>query len=278
MLPVTDRAPYGAEHEMFRESVRRLFQRELLPNLDRWEAEGIMDRAFWRSCGEAGLLAPQVPEAYGGPGLDFGYAAIVGEELFYAGAPDSLTLHSDVAVDYIIAYGSEDQKRRWLPRIVSGETVLAIGMTEPGAGSDLKAIRTTARRDGDDFVINGSKTYITNGQIADLVILIVKTDPESGAKGMSLMLVEADRPGFERGRNLDKIGIHGSDTSELLQRGPGSVCEPIGRGEQGLRLSDVAVAPGAALHRHRLPGRRPAGVRRGGRLRQAAQGFRPGRV
>jgi long-chain-acyl-CoA dehydrogenase len=216
MLPIAHRAPYGAEHEMFRESVRRLFERELVPNLDRWEAEGIMDRGFWRKCGEAGLLAPQVPEAYGGPGLDFGYAAIVGEELFYAGAPDSLTLHNDVAVDYIIAYGSEDQKRRWLPRTVSGETILAIGMTEPGAGSDLKGIRTTARRDGEDFVINGSKTYITNGQIADLIILIVKTEPEAGAKGMSLMLVEADRPGFERGRNLDKIGIHGSDTSELF--------------------------------------------------------------
>ena len=216
MLPITNRAAYTPEHEMFRDTVRRFFERELIPNLDRWEAAGVVDREFWLKCGEAGLLAPQTPEAYGGLGLDFGYAAIVGEELWYAGAPAGLTLHNDVAVDYLIAYGSEAQKQRWLPGTVTGETVLAIGMTEPGAGSDLKGVRTTARRDGDDYVINGSKTYITNGQLADLTIVVAKTNPAGGGKGLSLLLVEADRPGFVRGRNLDKIGQHGSDTSELF--------------------------------------------------------------
>jgi long-chain-acyl-CoA dehydrogenase len=216
MLPSTDRAPYSEEHEMFRETVRRLFERELVPNLDRWEKDEIMDRDFWLKAGEAGLLAPQVPEEYGGLGLDFGYAAIVNEELWYAGAAASLTLHNDVAVDYLIHYASEDLKREWLPRAVSGEAILAIAMTEPGAGSDLQGIRTTARRDGNHYVINGSKTYITNGQLADLVIVVAKTDPQAGGKGISLILVEANREGFTRGRNLDKIGQHGSDTSELF--------------------------------------------------------------
>jgi long-chain-acyl-CoA dehydrogenase len=175
-----------------------------------------MDRGFWRNCGEAGLLCPQVPEEYGGLGLDFGYAAVVGEELWYAGAPASLTLHNDVAVDYLVHYASEHLKREWLAKTVTGEAILAIGMTEPGAGSDLQGIRTTARRDGNHYVINGSKTYITNGQLADLLIVVAKTDPEAGGKGISLILVETNREGFARGRNLDKIGQHGSDTSELF--------------------------------------------------------------
>ena len=201
---------------MFRDTVRRLLKNELVPNLDRWEKDEIMDRDFWLKAGEAGLLAPQVPEEYGGLGLDFGYAAIVNEEMWYAGASASLTLHNDVVVDYLIHYASEDLKREWLPKTVSGEAVLAIAMTEPGAGSDLQGIRTTARRDGNHYVINGSKTYITNGQLADIVIVVAKTNPEAGGKGISLIVVETDRDGFKRGRNLDKIGQHGSDTSELF--------------------------------------------------------------
>lgn len=201
---------------MFRDSVRRFLRQEAVPNLERWEKAGCMDRGFWNKCGEMGLLAPQVPEEYGGLGLDFGYVAIVNEESWYAGVVASLTLHNDVAVDYLIHYGSEELKRRWLPKTVTGEAVLAIAMTEPGAGSDLQGIATTAVRDGDDYVINGSKTYITNGQLADLVIVVAKTDPHAGSKGISLILVETNRAGFKRGRNLDKIGQHASDTSELF--------------------------------------------------------------
>jgi long-chain-acyl-CoA dehydrogenase len=216
MLPSADRRPYNSDHEMFRETVRRLLEREAEPHLARWEQAGIMDRDFWLKCGAAGLLGSQVPEAYGGLGLDFGYTAIVNEESWYAGVVSSLTLHNDVAIDYLVHYASEELKQKWLPGTVSGETVLAIAMTEPGAGSDLQGVRTTARREGDDYVVNGSKTYITNGQLADAVIVVAKTDPSAAHKGISLIMVESGREGFTRGRNLDKIGQHASDTSELF--------------------------------------------------------------
>ena len=175
-----------------------------------------MDRTFWRACGEAGLLCPTLPEEYGGLGLDFGYNAVVDEELAYAGSAAGITLQSDIVADYILHYGSEEQKRQWLPGMITGEVITAIAMTEPGTGSDLQGIKTTARRDGDDYIVNGSKTYITNGQHADLVIVVAKTNPELGAKGISLILVETTREGFARGRNLDKIGQHSADTSELF--------------------------------------------------------------
>ncbi|HEY0413456.1 MAG TPA: acyl-CoA dehydrogenase family protein [Allosphingosinicella sp.] len=216
MLDTAGRTFFSPEHDRFRDSVRRFFERELLPHLSRWEEEGIIDRAFWTKAGEAGLLCPTVPEAYGGPGLDFGFNAVIDEELGYAGSTAGISLHSDIVADYLVAYGSEEQKSHWLPRMVSGETVTAIAMTEPGAGSDLQAIRTVARRDGHHYVLNGSKTYITNGQHADLVIVAAKTDPSAGAKGLSLILVEADSEGYARGRNLDKIGFHSQDTSELF--------------------------------------------------------------
>lgn len=199
---------------LFRQTVRRFLAAEAEPHLNRWEAKGNVDRAFWQKAGAAGLLCPTVPEAYGGPGLDFSYNAIVTEEHGYARVPSGITLQSDVLADYLLAYGSEAQKLRWLPAMVSGEAVAAIAMTEPGAGSDLQAIRTSARRDGGDYRISGTKTYISNGQNADLVIVVARTS-EQGGKGLSLFLVEADRPGFQRGRNLDKIGLHGADTSEL---------------------------------------------------------------
>jgi len=216
MLDTSRRTAFNDDHEAFRDSVRRFFAKELIPHLDRWEEQGIVDRDFWNKCGEAGLLCPTVPEAYGGLALDFGYNAVIDEELSYAGSSAGITLHSDIVADYLVAYGSEEQKRRWLPRMISGETPTAIAMTEPGAGSDLQGIRTTAVKDGNDYVVNGSKTYITNGQHAELTIVVVKTDPKEGAKGTSLLLIEADRPGYARGRNLDKIGLHSQDTSELF--------------------------------------------------------------
>jgi alkylation response protein AidB-like acyl-CoA dehydrogenase len=157
-----------------------------------------------------------VPEAYGGLGLDFGYNAVIDEELAYAGSTAGITLHSDIVADYLVHYGTEEQKQHWLPRMISGETPTAIAMTEPGAGSDLQGVRTNAVKDGADYVINGSKTYITNGQHAELTIVVAKTDPGQGARGTSLILVEADRAGYARGRNLDKIGMHSQDTSELF--------------------------------------------------------------
>jgi len=216
MLDLSRRTAFSAEHDQFRDQVRRFFARELVPHLARWEEEGIIDRAFWNKAGAAGLLCPTVPEAYGGPGLDFGFNAVIDEELAYAGSTAGISLHSDIVADYVVVYASDEQKAHWLPRMVSGETATAIAMTEPGAGSDLQGIRTTARRDGNHYVLNGSKTYITNGQHADLTIVVAKTDPAAGAKGVSLILVEADRDGYARGRNLDKIGFHSQDTSELF--------------------------------------------------------------
>ena len=216
MLDLARRSFHSEDHHLFRDQVRKFFERELIPHLERWEAQGEIDRDFWRKAGDAGLLCATVPEAYGGLGLDFGYNAVIDEELGYAGSSAGIGLHSDIVAPYIVAYGSEPLKQHWLPRMISGETPTAIAMTEPGAGSDLQGIKTSAVCDGDDYVINGSKTYITNGQHAELVIVVAKTDPAGGAKGTSLILVEADRPGFARGRNLDKIGLHGQDTSELF--------------------------------------------------------------
>ena len=216
MLDTSRRTAFNESHELFREQVRKYFEKELTPHLERWETQEIVDRDFWTQCGEAGLLCPTVPEAYGGLGLDFGYNAVIDEELGYAGSSAGITLHSDIVADYIVGYGTEEQKRHWLPRMISGETPTAIAMTEPGAGSYLQVIRTSAVKDGADYVINGSKTYITNGQHAELTIVVAKTDPGQGARGTSLILVEAERDGYARGRNLDKIGLHSQDTSELF--------------------------------------------------------------
>jgi acyl-CoA dehydrogenase len=216
MLDLSRRTAFSEEHDLFRDQVRRFFDRELTPHLDRWEEQGEIDKPFWRKAGEAGLLCPTVPEDYGGLGLDYGYNAVIDEELGYLGSTAGIGLHSDIVAPYLVHYGSEEMKRHWLPKMISGETPTAIAMTEPGAGSDLQGIRTTAIEDGDDYVVNGSKTYITNGQHADLIIVAAKTDPSEGAKGISLILVESGRPGFQRGRNLDKIGLHGQDTSELF--------------------------------------------------------------
>ena len=216
MLDTSARTIFDEDLKIFREQVRKVFAQHLTPHLDRWEEEGVVDRAFWRACGDAGLLCPQVPQAYGGLDLDYRYNAVIGEELTYAGSTAGITLQSDIVAPYLIHYASEELKQAWLPKMVSGEAIAAIAMTEPGAGSDLQGVRTTARRDGDDYVISGSKTYITNGQSADIVVVVAKTDPDKGAKGISLILVEATREGFRRGRNLDKIGQNSADTSELF--------------------------------------------------------------
>jgi alkylation response protein AidB-like acyl-CoA dehydrogenase len=216
MLDITDRTIFDADLDAFREAVRRFVEREFTPNLLAYEAEGKVSREFWNKAGEAGFLCPGVGEAYGGLGLDFRYNVILNEEMSYACASDCINLQSDITSPYIERYGSEAQKAHWLPRMISGETIVAIAMTEPGAGSDLQGITTTARRDGDDYIVSGSKTYITNGQNADLILTVVKTDPGAGAKGTSLLLIEADRPGFGRGRNLDKVGQWSADTSELF--------------------------------------------------------------
>jgi len=207
---------YDSDHEIFRDSVRSFFERNLVPNIERFEEQHEVDREFWNSCGKAGLLCPTVPEEYGGLGLDFRYNAVVTEELAYLGSSASIPLQSDIVADYFVDYGSEEQKRRYLPGMIDGSIVAAIAMTEPGAGSDLKGIKTVARRDGGDWRISGSKTYITSGKHCDVVIVMAKTDPQMGARGMSLFLVDADTPGFSKGRKLDKIGQHTADTSELF--------------------------------------------------------------
>ena len=210
------RLAYDDTHETFRDSVRRFLEREMLPHIARWEEQGHPDPSFWLAAGAAGLLCPSVPEEYGGPGLDFRYNAIVDEEIARTGYVITLALQSDLLCDYLLSYAPEALKAQWLPKMVNGEALAAIAMSEPGAGSDLQAIRTTARRDGDHYVINGSKTYISCGLTADIVVVVAKTDPEKGAKGTSLILVEATREGFRRGRKLDKIGQHATDTAELF--------------------------------------------------------------
>jgi acyl-CoA dehydrogenase len=220
MLDTSSRMIFSAEHEAFRDSVRRFLAAEFTPNLTGWEEDGKVPLSFWRKAGEAGLLCPNLPERFGGMGLDFTYNALINEEFTYAMMSDSLTLQTDITMPYILHYASEEMKERILPTLLSGENIVAIAMTEPGAGSDLQAVRTTAIRakgeGGDDYVINGSKTYITNGQNASMILTVAKTDPTQGAKGTSLIMVEADRAGFARGRNLDKVGQWSADTSELF--------------------------------------------------------------
>jgi len=211
-----ERSVYREDHEQFRTSVRRFMERECAPHQEEWNQTGIVSREIWRKAGQEGLLCVTLPTEYGGGGGDFGHSSIIAEEMAYAGVSISFGLHSDIVAPYIARLGTEAQKRKWLPGICAGEQILAVAITEPGGGSDVKALRTTAVRDGDEYVINGSKTFISNGFISDLVVVVVKTDPAAGAKGVSLLLVETDRPGFRRGRKLDKVGMHSQDTAELF--------------------------------------------------------------
>ena len=215
MIDTSKRTGFDESHDMFRDTVRRFFAAELEPNIDKYESQGAVDRSLWSKSGEAGLLCPQVPEAYGGLGLDFYYNAIVEEELGYQGVSVGYGVHSDITPDYIMHFGTEAQKQHYLPKFVSGELVTAIAMTEPNGGSDLARLKTSAKRDGDHYIVNGAKTYITNGQLAEVIITAVRTGGE-GSKGISLLIIDADLPGVSRGRNLDKIGQWTADTSELF--------------------------------------------------------------
>ena len=213
------RTAYTEDHEAFRQTVRRFLEAEVAPHQAEWADAGIVPKDLWPKAGALGMLCPTVPEAYGGLGLDFGYNAIVDEESAYYGrVTTGFSLQSDIVCNYLVSYGSDEQKAKWLPKMVAGEVITAIAMTEPGTGSDLQAMRTTAKKDGNHYVINGSKTYITNGQNADLILVCVKTDTEvqPAWKGVSIVLVEATREGFKRGANLDKIGQDEADTSELF--------------------------------------------------------------
>lgn len=206
------------ELEIFSDSVRKFFEREAVPHNERWSKAGIIDRSFWNKAGDAGLLCVTIPEEYGGAGGGFRHEAVITQQeqwTHFSGWGNGV--HSGICAPYILGYGTEEQKKRWLPKMATGELVCAIAMTEPGTGSDLQAVRTTAKRDGNSLVINGQKTFITNGQHADLIIVVCKTgDAAGGAKNISLVMVEADSPGFRRGRNLDKVGLHAADTSELF--------------------------------------------------------------
>jgi acyl-CoA dehydrogenase len=210
---------FSEEHDLFRGQARRFVEREVEPGVPEWNERGMADRQIWRRLGEEGLLGANQPVEYGGAGGDFLYDAILIEELARVRAHGlAVSLHADICLPYIVSFGSEAQKRKWVPSAIRGEVILGIAMTEPGTGSDLAAIQTTARRDGDHYVLNGSKMFISNGQIGDLFIVVAKTDPkaEPPHKGISLILVEAESPGFVRGRNLDKLGLRGQDTSELF--------------------------------------------------------------
>ncbi|MDH1240270.1 acyl-CoA dehydrogenase family protein [Acinetobacter johnsonii] len=215
MLP---RNLFNAEHEAFRETVRKFYAKEVVPNIEKYEQQQHVDRELWNKAGAMGLLCATMPEAYGGSGVDRLYSMILIEEQAYAmDSSTGFSLHSDIVANYINNFGSEAQKHYWLTRMASGETVTAIAMTEPGTGSDLQAVRTTAVLDGDDYIINGSKIFITNGYLCDMAIVVCKTgNNEKGSANLSLIIVEADRAGFSKGKPLNKIGMKGQDTCELF--------------------------------------------------------------
>lgn len=211
------RTVFTAEHEAFRTQVRRFFERHIVPHHRDWERAGVVPRALWREAGAAGLLCPMLAEEYGGAGADFGFSAVIIEEIARTNCTGpGFPLHSDIVVPYLADLASPARRQDWLPGMARGELIGAIAMTEPGMGSDLKAMRCTARREGEHYVIDGAKTFISNGQLADIVIVCCKTDPAAGRRGISLICVEAGTPGFSRGRNLEKIGLHAQDTSELF--------------------------------------------------------------
>ncbi|MBN7796978.1 acyl-CoA dehydrogenase family protein [Parahaliea mediterranea] len=209
------------ELRLLHESALRFTERELGPHRERWEAQGMCDREAWRITGAAGLLCASIPEEYGGAGGDYTHEAVIYDAMIRGGAAASVgggnTVHSQIVAHYLLNYGNEEQKKKWLPAMASGDLVGAVAMTEPGAGSDLQGVKTTARRDGDDYIINGAKTFISNGQHAELIIVVAKTDPAAGARGTSLIVVETEGlEGFSRGRNLEKVGLKDADTSELF--------------------------------------------------------------
>ncbi|MFL6561903.1 MAG: acyl-CoA dehydrogenase family protein [Bacillus sp. (in: firmicutes)] len=212
--------PYlNEDHEIFRKSLRKFLDKEAYPFYEQWEEDRMIPRAFWKKMGEQSFLCPDIDEKYGGSEVDWGFAVVINEELEKVGSGlIGIGLHNDIVVPYITAYGSEEQKQRWLPKCVTGEIITAIAMTEPGTGSDLANIKTTARLDGDHYIVNGQKTFITNGIQSDLIVVAVKTDTTAVPKhkGVSLLVIERDAPGFSRGRKLNKVGLHCQDTAELI--------------------------------------------------------------
>lgn len=214
-----ERTLFSEEHALFRAAFKQFVEREIRPNQERWRDAGIVDRETWRKAGQAGFLCPWLETEYGGPGGDFLHSAIVIEELAYAYESGfAMTLHSDVVVPYLHSFGSEEQKKRWLPGCANGEFVTAIAMTEPAAGSDLAALATTAVKDGDDWILNGAKTFISNGILCDLCIVAAKTDPDpqNAHRGISLFVVEGGRKGFVKSKKLKKMGLMSQDTAELV--------------------------------------------------------------
>jgi acyl-CoA dehydrogenase len=258
MIP---RSIFNSDHEAFRDMVIKFLEKEAVPFHAQWEEDGQIDRKLWNKAGDNGMLCPCLPEEFGGVGADYLYSAIVMEEISRLGLTGiGFGLHTDIVAPYIEHYGSAEMKQKYLPKMVTGELVGAIAMTEPGAGSDLQGVRTTAVRDGDHYIINGSKTFITNGQHADIVIVVAKTDPNAGAKGTSLIIVEAGTPGFTKGRNLHKVGMKAQDTSELFfqdVRVPVTQClgeenkgfiylmQELPQERLGIAVNGIAMAEGA---------------------------------
>lgn len=216
--PMIPRTLFNEDHEAFRATVRRFFETEIAPFHEKWESQQHLDRELWYKAGELGLLCATMPEAYGGSGVDRLYSMIMMEEQARVGdSASGFSLHSDIVANYINNFGNEAQKTTWLPKMASGEAVTAIAMTEPGTGSDLQSIKTTARVDGDDYIVNGSKIFITNGYLCDMAVVAVKTgEGEKGAQNVSLLIIEADRTGFTKGKPLKKVGMRGQDTCELF--------------------------------------------------------------
>ena len=214
MIP---RTLFDADHELFRESVQHFITKEIQPHYAQWEKDGVVPRSVWLEAGRMGLLCPTVPEEYGGPGGDFLHSVIMTEEMARAGAmAPTFYLQSEIVAPYILHFGTEEQKHTWLPRMASGDVVSAVGMSEPNGGSDLQNLATSGRREGDEFVVNGQKVFITSGHTADLLVLACRTNENRGAKGISLLLVDTTTPGFARGRRLEKIGCKAQDTAELF--------------------------------------------------------------
>jgi len=245
---------FTPEHELFRTSARAFFDKECAPYAEEWERAGVSNRDVWKKAGAAGLLGWEVPEEFGGSGIrDFRYNAILAEEMVAAGALGvGFALNNDIVMPYLTDLATDEQKARWLPGMVDGTVITAIAISEPGAGSDVKGIRTSAVRDGDHWVLNGSKTFISNGQLANLVIVVAKTDPSAGHKGISLLVVEEGMAGFQRGRKLDKIGSRAADTSELFfddVRVPvTNVLGELGRGFYNLMRNLPTERLGIAVH------------------------------
>lgn len=238
------RTLFTHEHELFRDTVRKFIEREIAPYHAQWEHDGIVPRDLWTKAGEAGMLCCTVPEEYGGLGLDYLFDVVVFEEMARSGfTGPGFLIHCDLVATYVKSFGTEEQKKQWLPKMVSGEAIGSLGMTEPHAGSDLKAIRTRAVRDGDDYIINGQKVFISNGQLCDVLVLATKTDSDAGSKGVTLFLVDTKTPGFKRGKNLEKLGMKAQDTSELFfedMRVPASCM--LGKEGEGFKLMMTKLA------------------------------------